>query len=81
MFRIIVVFCLLFIIGSFFGLLVISIMKSKKKWLKAIAFIIAASAFASIFTFVIIDIMNLQVLHRPIIAESMFIINVIIADM
>lgn len=55
MFRIIVVFCLLFIIGSFFGLLVISSMKSKKKWLKAITFIIVASAFASIFTFVIIS--------------------------
>ena len=30
---------------------------------------------------VIMDIMNLQVLHRPGIAESIFIINVIIADM
>ena len=51
MFRIIVVFCLLFIIGSFFGLLVISNMGNKKKWLKAITFIIVVSAFASPFIF------------------------------
>ena len=72
MFRIIVVFCLLFILGSFFGLLVISSMKNKMMK----AFIIMEYAHI-----VIMDIMNLQVLHRPTIAESMFIINVIIADM
>ena len=55
MFRNIMVFCLMFIICSFFGLMIISNMNTKKKWLKALAFIITTSIMASLFSFILIQ--------------------------
>ena len=55
MFRNIMVFCLMFIICSFLGIMIISNMNTKKKWLKALIFIIFTSIIASLFSFGIIQ--------------------------
>lgn len=55
MFRNIVVFCLMFLICSFFGIIIISNMNTKKKWLKALVFIITTSIIASLLSFGLIQ--------------------------
>lgn len=55
MFRNIMVFCLMFIICSFLGLMITSIMNTKKKWLKVLVFIIFTSIIASLLSFGLIQ--------------------------
>lgn len=55
MFRNIVVFCLMFLVCSFLGVMIISNMNTKKKWLKALVFIVSTSAIASLFSFGLIS--------------------------
>lgn len=54
MFRNIAIFCLMFIVCSFFGIIIISNMNTKKIWLKVLVFIIATSIIASLISFGII---------------------------
>ena len=53
--RNIVVFCLMFLVCSFFGMIIISNMNTKKKWLKALVFIITTSIIASLLSFGLIQ--------------------------
>ena len=55
MFRNIMVFCLMFIICSFLGLMIISNMNTKKIWLKILVFIITTSIIAGLFSFGLIQ--------------------------
>lgn len=58
MFRNIVVFCLMFLTCSCFGIMIISNMNTKKKWLKVFVFIIFTSAIASLLSFGLISEAN-----------------------
>ena len=49
------VFCLMFIICSFLGLMITSIMNTKKKWLKVLVFIITTSIIAGLISFGLIQ--------------------------
>ncbi len=55
MFRNIMVFCLMLITCSFFGLMITSNMSTKKKWLKVLVFIAFTSAIATLFSVGIIQ--------------------------
>lgn len=53
--RNIIVFCLMFLVCSIFGIMIISNMNTKKKWLKALVFIITTSIIASLLSFGLIQ--------------------------
>lgn len=55
MFRNIVVFCLMFLTCSCFGVMIISNINTKKKWLKALVFIVFTSIIASLLSFGLIS--------------------------
>mgnify|MGYP000478505982 FL=1 len=53
--RNIVVFCLMFFVCSFFGIIISGSMNTKRKWLKVLVFIITTSIIASLFSFGLIS--------------------------
>ena len=53
--RNIIVFCLMFLVCSILGIMIISNMNTKKKWLKALVFIITTSIIASLLSFGLIQ--------------------------
>ena len=53
--RNIVVFCLMFLVCSILSIMIISNMNTKKKWLKALVFIITTSIIASLLSFGLIQ--------------------------
>lgn len=63
MFRNIVMFCLMFLICSFFGIIIISNMNTKKKWLKILVFIITTSIIAGLFSFGLIQEADSDIKH------------------